>query len=76
MCYKEVVSLLHELSVVDFTKVSVVMDRHVVSSVGKRVTSLKSALRKSKVVEILAIEPNLHQLLHNTGLYLEEPLLA
>ena len=42
----------------------------------KRVTSWKSALIISKVLVIREVELNLHQLLHQTGLHLEDPLMV
>ena len=52
------------------------MAKQVALSVFKRVTSRESDLRTCGVVEILATKPNLHQLLHQKGLHLEEPLLV
>ncbi|KAH0761440.1 hypothetical protein KY290_017513 [Solanum tuberosum] len=72
--HNEVIGLMHMLSVVGTTQVSVVIVSLVVSSVVKRVTSLKSAFRTGKVMGIREIEHNLHQLLHQTKLHLEELL--
>ena len=67
---------LHVVNMVEPTLVYIVRARQVISSVVKRVTSKESDLRIRKVVEIQAIELNLHQLLHQTSMYLEEPLLV
>ena len=64
------VSLMHILGVVETTQVRVVMGKHVSSSVGKRVTSWKSALRVGRVVEILAIKPCRLQFLHQKEFHL------
>ena len=71
MCHKEEVGLLHVLSVVETNQEIVVISRQV-SSVVKRRTDP----RIIKVVEIWAIELNLHQLLYQKGLHLEESLLV
>ena len=72
--HKEVVEFMHAVDVVEPTGVNVVMARHFVSSVVKMVTLWGISLRTVNVVEIRALELNLHQLLHDIGLHLEDPL--
>lgn len=64
VCHKEVAGLLHMVGVVETMPMSVMMAIQVALSAVKRVTSRKSVLIISRMVEIWAIEPNFHQLLH------------
>ncbi|KAL3380133.1 hypothetical protein AABB24_000652 [Solanum stoloniferum] len=66
--HKEVVILLHVLSVVETTQGSVVMAPLVASRVAKMVISCENVRRTSRVMVMGAIEPSLLQLLHQTEL--------
>ena len=58
------------------TLVIVVMLIRVVSNVVNKGTTWKSVPRIRRAVEIRALEPNLHHLIPQIGLHLEEPLLV
>ena len=62
--HKEVVGLVYALSVVETTQVNVMRDRHVASSVDKRVTLSESTQRIWKVMETWTTNTNFHQLLN------------
>lgn len=61
-------------SVVEATPVYVMIDQKVASSVVNRTTSCKSCLRTNKVVAIQVIDLNIHQLLHQIVMHLQDPL--
>ena len=67
---------MYVLNVMETTQVNIVRVRQVASSLVKGVTFLGSARRINRVVEIQATELNLHKLLHQIGLHLEDPLLV